>query len=49
MASTLRLVKTGVEGEGTCTDILEIGRPGVFGDIANLGLTLAEAKRLLAG
>jgi hypothetical protein len=45
----LRLVKTGAEGEGSCTDILEIGRPGDLGDIASLGLTLAEAKRLLAG
>ena len=44
----LRLVKTGVEGEGSCTDVLEIDRPGDLGDIASLGLTLAEAKRLLA-
>ena len=40
----LRLVKTGAEGEGPCTDILEINRPGDLGDIASLGLTLAEAK-----
>ncbi len=45
----LRLVKTGVEGEGPCTDTMEIDRPGDLGDIASLGLTLAEAKRLLAG
>ena len=45
----LRLVKIGVEGEGACTDVLEIDRPGDLGDIASLGLTLAEAKRLLAG
>lgn len=45
----LRLVKTGAEGEGSCTDVLEIDRPGDLGDIASLGLTLAEAKRLLAG
>jgi len=44
----LRLVKTGAEGEGPCTDIMEIHRPDDLGDIANLGLTLAEAKRLLA-
>ena len=49
MAWMLRLVKTGAEGEGPCTDILEIDRPGDLGDIASLGLTLAEAKRLLAG
>ena len=45
----LRLVKVGVEGEGPCTDILEIKRPENLRDIADLGLTLAEAKRLLAG
>ena len=45
----LRLVKVGVEGEGSCTDILEITRPDGLRDIANLGLTLSEAKRLLAG
>jgi len=45
----LRLVKIGAEGEGPCTDILEISRPDNLVDIANLGLTLAEAKRLLAG
>ena len=45
----LRLVKTGAEGEGSCTDVLEIDRPDDLGDIASLGLTLAEAKRLLAG
>ena len=48
MGWMLRLVKTGVEGEGSCTDVLEIDRPGDLGDIASLGLTLAEAKRLLA-
>ncbi len=45
----LRLVKTGAEGEEPCTDVMEIHRPGDLGDVANLGLTLAEAKRLLAG
>ncbi len=45
----LRLVKTGVEGEGPCTDVMEFNQPDDLGDIANLGLTLAEAKRLLAG
>ncbi len=44
----LRLVKTGAEGEGPCTDVMEIHRPDDLGDLANLGLTLAEAKRLLA-
>ncbi len=49
MAWMLRLMEIGVEGEGPCTDILEINRPDDLVDIANLGLTLSEAKRLLAG
>ncbi len=49
MAWILRLVKTGAEGEGPCTDVMEINRPGDLADIADLGLTLAEAKLLLAG
>ncbi len=49
MAWMLRLVKIGAEGEGPCTDIMEIRRPDDLVDIANLGLTLSEAKLLLAG
>jgi len=45
----LRLVKIGAEGKGPCTDVMEINQPGDLADIANLGLTLSEAKRLLAG
>jgi len=45
----LRLMEIGAEGEGPCTDILEIRRPGDLVDITNLGLTLSKAKRLLAG
>ncbi len=45
----VRLVKIGTAGEGPCTDIMEIRRPDDLVDIANLGLTLAEAKLLLAG
>ena len=44
----MRLVKTGAEGEGPCVDIMEISKPDGLGDIANLGLTLSEAKQLLA-
>jgi len=44
----LRLVKIGVEGEGPCTDVRQVNRPDDLHDIADLGLTLAEAKRLLA-
>jgi len=49
VAWILRLVNTGTGGEGPCTDVMEIHRPDDLGDIANLGLTLAKAKRLLAG
>jgi len=49
VAWMLRLVEIGAEGEGPCADIMEIRRPDDLVDIANLGLTLAEAKRLLAG
>jgi len=49
VAWMLRLVKIGAEGEGPCADIMEIRRPDDLVDIANLGLTLAKAKRLLAG
>ena len=48
MAWILRLVKTGVEGEALGTDLMEIRRPDGLGDIADLGLTLSEAKLLLA-
>jgi hypothetical protein len=42
----LRLAVAG--GEGPCVDIMEISKPDDLGDIANLGLTLADAKQLLA-
>ena len=48
MAWILRLVQTGAEGEDPGRDLMEISRPDGLGDIANLGLTLSEAKQLLA-
>jgi len=42
------LVKTDAEGEGQATDVMEIDRPDDLRDIASLGLTLSEAKQLLA-
>jgi hypothetical protein len=42
----LRLAAAG--GEGPSLDIMEINKPDDLGDIAYLGLTLAEAKQLLA-
>jgi hypothetical protein len=49
VAWIVRLVQIGAEGEGQATDVIEIDRPDDLGDIADLGLTLAEAKLLLAG
>ena len=42
----LKLATAG--GKDPCVDIMEISKPDDLGDIANLGLTLAEAKQLLA-
>jgi hypothetical protein len=49
VAWIVRVVKIGAEGEGPATDVMKINRLGDLADIANLGLTLAETKRLLAG
>ena len=48
MAWILRLVKTGAEGDGSSTDVMEIDKPDDLRDIAHLGLSLVEAKQLLA-
>jgi hypothetical protein len=45
MEWTLRLVGTGIDGQSQSFDVMAISRPDGLGDIANLGLTLAEAKR----
>ena len=43
------ILKLAAVGDGgPCVDIMEISKPDDFGDIANLGLTLTEAKQLLA-
>src|SRR3954469_16939801 len=49
VAWVLRLVEIGAEGEERCADVMEISRPDSLDDIADLGLTLAEAKLVLAG
>jgi hypothetical protein len=49
VAWIVRLVSTGPEGEEHGTDVLRIARPDGLADLASLGLTLAEGKRLLAG
>ena len=47
MAWIVRLVTTGVDGEEQCADVMTINRPDDLGDVANLGLTLADGKLLL--
>jgi hypothetical protein len=48
MAWVLRLVETGIDGPTRVIDVMNIRPPGDFGDIAQLGLTLSEAKQILA-
>jgi len=49
VAWIVRLVSVGAEGEEHSTDVLQIARPGDLTDLASLGLSMAEGKRLLAG
>jgi hypothetical protein len=44
---TLHLVETEIDGQSRSFDVMEISRTDGLGDIAKLGLTLAEAKQLL--
>src|SRR5690349_24140685 len=46
MGWVLRLVE--VEGSGRSVDVMTIDCPGDLGDIAELGLTLTQGKRLVA-
>jgi len=48
MGWVLRLVKTGADGSSRSVDVLAIDCPGDPGDIADLGLTLAQGKQLVA-
>jgi hypothetical protein len=49
VAWIVKLVSVGTEGEEHSTDVMRIARPDDLTDLASLGLTLAEGKRLLAG
>jgi hypothetical protein len=49
VAWIVRLVKIDAGVEGQATDVMEISWPDDLRDINDLGLTLAETKRLLAG
>ena len=44
----LRLITTRDDARGLSTDLVEICRPEGLRDITDLGLTLPEAKQLLA-
>jgi hypothetical protein len=48
MEWTLCLVGMGNDGQSRRLNVMAISRPDDLGDIANLGLTLAEGKLLLA-
>jgi hypothetical protein len=43
------LVEIGADDEEHWVNVMHIKRPDDLGDIANLGLTLAEGKLVLAG
>ena len=47
MEWTLRLVVMGIDGQSRSFDVMAISRPDGLGGIANLGITLSEAKQLL--
>jgi hypothetical protein len=49
VAWIIRLVKEGAGSEKQSADVMTINRPDDLGDIASLGLTLAEGKLLLSG
>jgi len=43
----LRLVAVDAEGDEQTTEVMEINRPDSLGNLADFGLSLAEAKQLL--
>jgi hypothetical protein len=45
----VRLVQIGADGNEPFADVMTINRPDDLDDIANLGLTVADGKRVLAG
>ena len=48
MGWVLRLVETGIDSPPRVIDVMDIKPLGDLGDIAKLGLTLSEAKQILA-
>ena len=49
MVWIVRLVQIGADGDAPFVDVMTINRPDDLDDIANLGLTVADGKRMLAG
>ena len=49
MAWIVRLVQIGADGDEPFADVMTINRPDDLDDIANLGLSVADGKRVLAG
>src|SRR5215213_5363613 len=48
MGLVSQLVEARADGQARSVEVMEISRPGDLRDVANLGLTLSEAKQLLA-
>src|SRR5215203_927585 len=48
MGWVLRLVETGTDNRARSVDVMEVSRPNDLRNIASLGLTVPEAKQLLA-
>jgi hypothetical protein len=48
MQWVLRLVQAGNDGQSRSSDVMAISRPDDLNDLANLGLALIGAQRLLA-
>ncbi len=48
MGLVLQLVEARADGQTRSVEVMAISRPGDLRDVANLGLTLSEAKQLLA-
>jgi hypothetical protein len=49
VAWIVRLVQIGADGDEPFADVMTINRPDGLDDIANLGLSVADGKRVLAG
>jgi hypothetical protein len=48
MGWVLRLVESGIDGPPRSVEVMKINRPCDLGDLADLGLTHAQGRELLA-